>query len=133
MFALDWFVPKTNALHVIVKVLNAHVLVAKHIVPKLHVELIYNTGGIMGATSMTGISGPGESNGKFKPHLTAGCGSKGPKPNPCGPFSCAFADDYHKQCGCPVEKVKRGCAVKHKVGQSKVIRVGASRKLKVCG
>ena len=87
----------------------------------------------MGATSVTGISGPGESRGKFKPHLTAGCGSKGPKPQPCGPFACDFDTDFHKKCGCPVDKVKRGCAVRHKVGQKTVHRVGQSRKLKICG
>jgi len=86
----------------------------------------------MGATSVTGV-GIGDSEGKFKPQNNAGCGSKGPRPTPCGPFSCAFAGDFHKQCGCTEPKIQRGCAIKHRVGQKTRIRVGQKTRLKVCG
>lgn len=88
----------------------------------------------MGASSVTGV-GQGmsgkEVDAEYPAHLHSGCGGKGPAPNPCGPFSCAFSEDFDLQCGCG-EPVKRGCVTVIKVGGKSKIRVGGQNRIKVC-
>lgn len=60
----------------------------------------------MGATSVTGVSGPGESGGKYKPENNCGCGC-------CGP------DEEE-----PTEKVKLGCYTRYRTQGTKTYRVG---------
>ena len=69
----------------------------------------------MGATSATGVSGPGDSKGKQKPDNHCGCG-------------CGTTEDTTSE---PV--LPRGCVIKYSTGNSKTIRVGSSLKVRVCG
>jgi hypothetical protein len=69
----------------------------------------------MGATSVTGVSGPGESNGKYKPDNNCGCG-------------CGKKDEDE-----PQEKIKLGCYVKHQTqGFSGYNSCTNSVNIKVC-
>jgi len=88
----------------------------------------------MGATSATGTGEGSVEKTPFPGHLHAGCGTKGPKPQPCGPYSCAFAIDFHKKCGCKEEKVQRGCAIRHKVGSGPTkTKAGQGIRHRICG
>ncbi len=69
----------------------------------------------MGATSVTGVSGPGDSKGKAKPDNNCGCG--------CG---------CKKDCPKPINQVKVGCSVSLKVGGSISYNTGGSGRITVC-
>lgn len=70
----------------------------------------------MGASSVTGVSGPGDSKGKFKPDNNCGCG--------CG---CKKGD-----CLPPAPPVKIGCYVSLKTGGSVYHKTGGSTRIGVC-
>lgn len=68
----------------------------------------------MGASSVTGVSGAGDSEGLYKAANTCGCG-------------CSRESEE------PVEPVRLGCYVKHVAGnQAKYIAGGGATKITVC-
>jgi hypothetical protein len=69
----------------------------------------------MGASSVTGVSGPGDSEGKYKPGNNCGC-------------SCGDPDEEE-----PKERVKLGCYSRAVSPGPKVYRArGGSQKIRVC-
>ena len=65
----------------------------------------------MGATSVTGVSGPGDSNGKYKPELH------------CGGCACGCQGD---ECNPPAESEKVGCYISYRSGGNAILRNGNS-------
>lgn len=69
----------------------------------------------MGATSTTGVSGPGDSGGKQKPANNCGCGA-------CG--------DTEETT--PTVPAKLGCRTKIKVSGKTIVKIGGGLGIKVC-
>jgi len=68
----------------------------------------------MGATSVTGLSGPGDSEGKYKPANNCGCG-------------CGDAEEEERK------EVKLGCYTRYTAQGNRTYRVsGGSASIKVC-